>query len=171
MAARIDRLQKSELESRITVRYDERFQAFLLPGLVLLVMGMLVGARWQTGSAGLLGAVLLLLSGPARAVGPFETNPPLVERGLKAYDDGRFEDALRDFTAAEQEAPGHPALEYNRGNALYRLGRYDRQGRVPAGRGRSGPVPPGARPLQHGQRAGAARRHAGGASALTVRRW
>ncbi|MGZ6162056.1 MAG: VWA domain-containing protein, partial [Myxococcaceae bacterium] len=126
VAARIDRLQKSELESRITVRYDERFQAFLLPGLVLLVMGMLVGARWQKrGSAGLLGALLLVVSGPARAVGPFETNPPLVERGLKAYDEGRFEDALRDFTAAEQEAPGHPALEYNRGNALYRLGRYD----------------------------------------------
>ena len=126
VAARIDRLQKSELESRITVRYDERFQAFLLPGLVLLVMGMLVGARWQKrGSAGLLGALLFVVSGPARAVGPFETNPPLVERGLKAYDEGRFEDALRDFTAAEQEAPGHPALEYNRGNALYRLGRYD----------------------------------------------
>ncbi len=74
----------------------------------------------------LLGA-LLFVAVPGRhgRVGPFETNPPLVERGLKAYDEGRFEDALRDFTAAEQEAPGHPALEYNRGNALYRLGRYD----------------------------------------------
>ncbi len=40
VAARIDRLQKSELESRITVRYDERFQAFLLPGLLLLAVGM-----------------------------------------------------------------------------------------------------------------------------------
>jgi Ca-activated chloride channel family protein len=125
VAARIDRLQKSELESRITVRYDERFQAFLLPGLALLVLGMLVGARWRRRPAGLVGAAFLLLAGPARAVGPFEANPPAVERGLKAYDDGRFEDALRDFTAAEQEAPGHPALEYNRGNALYRLGRYD----------------------------------------------
>ncbi len=125
VAARIDRLQKSELESRITVRYDERFQAFLLPGLALLVLGMLVGGRWRRRPAGLVGAALLLLAGPARAVGPFEANPPAVERGLKAYDDGRFEDALREFTAAEQEAPGHPALEYNRGNALYRLGRYD----------------------------------------------
>ena len=85
-----------------------------------------VGTRWRRrGSAGLAGAALLLLAGPARAVGPFEANPPAVERGLKAFDQGKFEDALRDFTAAEQEAPGHPALEYNRGNALYRLGRYD----------------------------------------------
>jgi len=126
VAARIDRLQKTELESRITVRYDERFQSFLLPGLVFLVAGMLVGASWRRrGRAGLLGAALLLLAPPARALGPFEANPPGVERGLKAYDDGRFEDALREFTAAEHEAPGHPALEYNRGNALYRLGRYD----------------------------------------------
>ncbi len=126
VAARIDRLQKTELESRITIRYDERFQAFLLPGLVLLVLAMLAGAPWRRrGTGGLLGAALLLLAPPARALGPFEANPPGVERGLKAYDDGRFEDALRAFTAAEQEAPGHPALEYNRGNALYRLGRYD----------------------------------------------
>ncbi|RJS25760.1 aerotolerance regulator BatB [Corallococcus sp. H22C18031201] len=39
---RIDQMQKSELESRVTVRYDERFQTFAIPGLVLLVMGMLL---------------------------------------------------------------------------------------------------------------------------------
>ncbi len=36
--ARLDRLQKGELESRLTVSYDERFQAFLLPGLLLLAV-------------------------------------------------------------------------------------------------------------------------------------
>jgi Ca-activated chloride channel homolog len=126
VAARIDRLQKTELESRITIRYDERFQAFLLPGLGLLVLGMLVAPPWRRRGAGpAVGAGLLLLAGPARALGPFEANPPGVERGLKAYDEGRFEDALRAFQDAEREAPGNPALEYNRGNALYRLGRYD----------------------------------------------
>jgi Ca-activated chloride channel family protein len=45
VAARIDRLQKSELESRLTVRWDERFQAFLAPGLLLLVVGMLIPGR------------------------------------------------------------------------------------------------------------------------------
>jgi Ca-activated chloride channel family protein len=42
VARRIDKLQKSELESRLTVRYDERFQYFAGPGLALLVAGMLV---------------------------------------------------------------------------------------------------------------------------------
>ncbi|MCE9667503.1 VWA domain-containing protein [Myxococcus stipitatus] len=39
---RIDQMQKSELESRVTVRYDERFQAFAIPGLAMLVLGMLL---------------------------------------------------------------------------------------------------------------------------------
>jgi Ca-activated chloride channel family protein len=45
VAARIDRLQKSELESRLTVRWDERFQTFLVPGLLLLVTGLLLPGR------------------------------------------------------------------------------------------------------------------------------
>ncbi|MBN1206771.1 MAG: VWA domain-containing protein [Myxococcaceae bacterium] len=39
---RIDEMQKSELESRVTVRYDERFQYYAVPGLVLLAAGMLL---------------------------------------------------------------------------------------------------------------------------------
>lgn len=39
---RIDKMQKSELESRVTVRYDERFQYYAVPGLVLLAVGMLL---------------------------------------------------------------------------------------------------------------------------------
>jgi Ca-activated chloride channel family protein len=45
VAARIDRLQKSELESRLTVRWDERFQSLLVPGLVLLALGTLLPSR------------------------------------------------------------------------------------------------------------------------------
>jgi Ca-activated chloride channel homolog len=40
---RIDRLQKSEIESRLTVRYDDRYQSFAFPGLFLWVLGMAVG--------------------------------------------------------------------------------------------------------------------------------
>lgn len=40
--SRIDAMQKSELESRLTLRYSEGYQAFLALGLVALVAGMLV---------------------------------------------------------------------------------------------------------------------------------
>jgi Ca-activated chloride channel family protein len=39
---RIDRMQKSELESRIAVRFDERYQAYGLPGLLLLAAAMVL---------------------------------------------------------------------------------------------------------------------------------
>jgi Ca-activated chloride channel family protein len=45
VAARIDRLQKSEIESRLTVRWDERFQAFLAPGVLLFALGTLLPGR------------------------------------------------------------------------------------------------------------------------------
>lgn len=38
----IDKLQKSELESRLTIRYAEQYQSFALPGLLLLVIGMMI---------------------------------------------------------------------------------------------------------------------------------
>lgn len=39
---RIDRLQKQELESRMSVRYAQVFQEYALPGFALVVLGMLV---------------------------------------------------------------------------------------------------------------------------------
>ncbi|MGO9832179.1 MAG: VWA domain-containing protein [Myxococcaceae bacterium] len=45
VASRIDRLQKSELESRLTVRWDERFQSLLAPGLLLLAVALLLPGR------------------------------------------------------------------------------------------------------------------------------
>ena len=77
----------------------------------------------MSGRAAFIGG-LLLLAPAGWAMGPFEANPPAVARGLKAYDEGRYEDALREFNAAERDAPRSPALEYNRGNTLYRLHRY-----------------------------------------------
>jgi Ca-activated chloride channel family protein len=40
--SRIEKLQKQEFDSRISVRYQQRFQHYALPGFALLVLGMLV---------------------------------------------------------------------------------------------------------------------------------
>jgi Ca-activated chloride channel family protein len=44
VVGRIDKLQKSDLESRIAVRFDERFQTYLAIGLALWVAAMLMRA-------------------------------------------------------------------------------------------------------------------------------
>ena len=83
--------------------------------------------RWpDERSAWVLLAALGLLRPPsALALGPLERNPPKVAEGLTAYDEGRYEDALRAFEAAQKQLPDSAALEYDRGNALYRLQHLD----------------------------------------------
>lgn len=61
----IDRLQKSELESRTTVSYDERFPLLLAPAFALLLLAGLLrparvklGAAWAVGGFGLVLAVV-----------------------------------------------------------------------------------------------------------------
>lgn len=59
------------------------------------------------------------------ALGPFEKNHPQVEKGIDAYSQGRYEDALAAFEAAKKELPQSAAVEFDRGNALAKLGRLD----------------------------------------------
>ncbi|MFH1681951.1 MAG: tetratricopeptide repeat protein [Candidatus Eisenbacteria bacterium] len=46
-------------------------------------------------------------------------------RGVKAYEERRFEEALASFLRAEREAPERPLLSFNVGAALYQTGRFD----------------------------------------------
>ncbi len=68
-------------------------------------------------------AVCLGLGFDAQAMGPLQRNHPLVEQGMKAYEDGRYNEALKAFEAAKKQLPSSAAVEFNRGNALYKMGR------------------------------------------------
>lgn len=67
----------------------------------------------------------LAFAHPAWALGPLEKNHPTVEAGTQAYLEGRFEDALAAYQAAKKEKPDSAALDFDIGNALYKLGRYE----------------------------------------------
>ncbi len=43
----IDKMQKSELESRLTVKYAEMFQPFVLAGILILALAFLVVPSWR----------------------------------------------------------------------------------------------------------------------------
>ncbi len=60
-----------------------------------------------------------------RELGLLEKNHPTVARGMRAYEEGRFEDALAAFEAAKRELPASAVLDHNIGNAHYKLGRYE----------------------------------------------
>ena len=59
------------------------------------------------------------------AMGPFEKNDPRVAQGMEAFDRGQYDDALKAFDEAGKEHPKSPVLEFDRGNALYKLGRME----------------------------------------------
>ncbi len=72
----------------------------------------------------------LMLSGMgspgfATVLGVLEKNHPIVEQGRKAYEKGDYEEALRQFDAAKKDLPGSASLDFNRGNALFKLGRME----------------------------------------------
>lgn len=123
----IDSLQKSELESRVTMKYGEVFQPFLFIGIGFLLLGFLFLPSWRRSSAAGVLFVIVALGSPldARAAGPFERNHPEIEAGTEAYDAQNFEEALARYDAAAKEKPSDPIVEYNRGLALHKLGRND----------------------------------------------
>ena len=67
----------------------------------------------------------VLNPGFALALGVLEKNHPIVEQGRKAYEKGDYEEALRQFDAAQKDLPSSASLDFNRGNALFKLGRME----------------------------------------------
>ena len=120
----IDSLQKSELESRVTMKYGESYQPFLAVGLVFLVLGLLILPSWRRVSKVAL-LLIVMLAGWAQAAGPLEKNHPEIELGTAAYDAQKFEEALTHYDAALKDKPSEPRVQYDRGLALYKLGRND----------------------------------------------
>jgi Ca-activated chloride channel homolog len=121
----IDSLQKSELESRVTMKYGEAYQPFLAIGLGFLIIGMMILPSWRRSGAKVAVLVTALFAGQAQAAGPLEKNHPEVELGTQAYDAQKFEEALKHYDAALQEKPSDARIQYDRGLALHKLGRND----------------------------------------------
>ncbi len=123
----IDSLQKSELESRVTMKYGESYQPFLFIGLCFLSLGFLIVPSWRRikKAAPVIAVLLSLFASDAQAAGPLERNHPEIAAGTDAYEAGRFEEALLHYDAALKEKPSDPRAHYNRGLALHKLQRND----------------------------------------------
>lgn len=119
----IDTLQKSELESRVTMKYGEMYQPFVAIGLAFLIIGLLIVPSWRRARSGVAVLVIGLFAGPAQAAGPLEKNHPEVELGTQAYEQQKFDEALIHYDAALREKPSDPRAHYNRGLALHKLNR------------------------------------------------
>jgi Ca-activated chloride channel family protein len=127
-------LAKHDLESRSQKIYTERYQWPLGASLALLLCSLMVGTRRRLPSAksviedrqffarfatptaaALLGLVWLL---------PIHSAHASPSSAAKAYDQGNFTAAERDYSAAAQGHPQQPLLQFNEGAAAYKAGQF-----------------------------------------------
>ncbi|MHB8078140.1 MAG: VWA domain-containing protein [Candidatus Krumholzibacteriia bacterium] len=134
LVADVARLGERDLVERRIAAYAERFVWPLGLALICLVLRELPGLlppwrrRRGAAAAGAIALALLVLPvGGARAVpAPPGLRPPgaaEADRGRALYREGRYEEALRAFTAARALNPDDPRLALDVGEALARLGR------------------------------------------------
>ena len=128
---------KGTLEARALAasrqrRWEERFQWALLPALLLLVLEGLTGPPRQRdprraapalAAAALVGVALFVAPTPALAWSLFGSDDP-ARQGHDAFEADEFARALERWTDAQVDDPSDRRLDYNIGQALYRLERY-----------------------------------------------
>ena len=73
--------------------------------------------------AGICFVLLMLAGSSARASDLFSRLLESVQHGNQQYNEQHYEKALENYERAENQIEGEPAIHFNRGNALYQLGR------------------------------------------------
>ncbi len=97
--------------------WEDRFQWPLTLAFVCLVAELMLPVTRKTAISALLAALLILPGAPAQANDTSE--------GIKSYQAGDFEKALKHFTDAQLEAPEKPEALYNVADAYYKNGNFD----------------------------------------------
>ena len=120
---RIEPEARSRREANAPGERAERFEVFLLTGLVLFLVALWPKrARWRARRA--------WVAGPALALGALgagtDANSPsaLVAAGRTAYEAGRYEEAAARFGQAIDRAPGDPVPRFDAASALFQLQHY-----------------------------------------------
>jgi Ca-activated chloride channel homolog len=105
------------LQQKKKIRED-RFQWFLSIAVVLLIVELMISFGKR--SLGTLLIVLLLtpFSATAWAINAAER----LKEGESAYNSGAYDKALTNFIDAQLDAPDRPEIDYNLGNARYKMG-------------------------------------------------
>jgi len=132
---RIDLMEKRELGSRIYSGWQHRYQWFLAPGLLLVLLSALLPAgspgrrrpdlaHAANRSAGRLPGLLIPLALMAASQALGDPADP-VARGNRSYAEGDFGGAAASYQEALREDPRQPVARFNLADARFRSGDLD----------------------------------------------
>lgn len=126
--AQLEKLQKAQFESSLSTEYDERFQLFLLFGILLGLCELLLGERktagvvWRGRLSGLGGTTALLLFFlPWYVHAANILTPDVISRNNEAAESLKQKQsyqAYKDLTDLMSEAPFQPEVRMNLGLAF-----------------------------------------------------
>ncbi len=105
--------------------WEQRFQWFLFPCVLLLLIEMILPARKKAGRSGLFLLILaltLVVNPPSATAKIFSSH---VKKGISAYEAQSFEQAKTHFIDAQLQDPDDLRLYYNIGAAAYMNKAYD----------------------------------------------
>lgn len=120
----VDDLEESELELLMKERYRERFYFFLMPAILLLVVGMGLSERRRTSKITTVALIALVLLGTG-CEDAFRTTLKDAREAKELTEKSEFDAALETLQRAEEKVPANPELHFNLGLAHYNLAQYD----------------------------------------------
>ncbi|MBI2712777.1 MAG: VWA domain-containing protein [Bdellovibrio sp.] len=109
-------LDRTDFAERKFLVYEDRFQIPLFLAFLLLILELSLPARKKTTAVVLL--LLLFLSvgsGPSAYAATHVDSYLENQKGIEAFKQGKFEEAQRNFGAAQARDPSQPEPEFNQG--------------------------------------------------------
>ncbi|MBI9090027.1 MAG: VWA domain-containing protein [Desulfobacterium sp.] len=116
------KMEKKTLKSGKRKVWENRFQWFLFPAVVLFLIETMLADNRKGIFFSFFFAVVVLASTPAPG---FAGASKSVEKGIEAYRAGEYEQAEKHFIDAQLDRPGMAELYYNIGSAAYKKGDYE----------------------------------------------
>jgi len=116
----ISGMEKKELQAKIYSQRENRYQYFLLIAFVLLLFEMLLSERKGV-FVGLFLLLIFLLPDSGYA-----SLRAKINKGTRLYNQGKFEEALREYQDAQIDQPESHIVHFNIGDAVYKTQDYIR---------------------------------------------
>lgn len=115
-------MEKKTLKSGKQKVWHNRFQWFLLPGIILIMIEMMLDYNRR----GIFFSILFVLPFLSLNPGVCEAHTSTsVKKGIEAYGSGDYEGAEKHFIDAQLDRPDMDELYYNIGGAAYKKGDFD----------------------------------------------